>query len=159
MVLTGGLRDRMIIESLTRNIVADMTATGWFDPGREHSPIAVIDEFPNEDAEVAINTLAFSNTDGTGFPIELGSDAITHRITMFVDFFAENDALARHVCGDIYEFLRTNRMQQVYDYRDDTPQFKVEVLDDLEIRKADNPNTAWRQHWMVVAFTVEDERD
>lgn len=156
----GGARDRFIHESIKNNAVDHLTILGWFDSGRQHSPIVVIDEFPDENAEVAPNTLAFSLGDGSGVDLELGNNDESHEMVMFIDFFAESDSVGRHLRGDIYEFFRANERQPVFDYDSvGEPQFaQVEILDDIEKRKPDRAVNIWQKHWYVVSFTILDER-
>lgn len=154
----GGLRDRLIHESILQNITSGLDALGWFDAGREHSPITIIDEFPDDDAEVAFNTMAISMGDSGGLDTELGSASEDHEMAMFVDFFAENDSLGRHVIGDVYHYLRTNAIQSVYDYTQvgDPVSFTVEVLEDIDKRKAERAVNKYQKHWHVCSFTVVD---
>lgn len=156
----GGLRDRLIHQSLMNNLEAELTTLGWFDAGREHAPIVMVDEFPNDNDEVVFNTLAFSMGDGAGVDRELGNNDETHELIFFVDFFAENDSVGRHLRGDVYEFFRANAAQPVYDYSTDDSQFgTVEIFQDIEKRKPERAVTKWQKHWYVVSFTVVDERD
>lgn len=157
-VPTGGLRDRFIHESLFQSLKAELTTLGWFGTGREHSPIIMVDEFPDDNAEVAFNTLVFSMGDSGGEDSEIGANSEDWEGVMFVDFFAENDSLGRHVRGDVYEFFRTNRMQPVYDYSAalNPKVFEVEVQGDIEMRKPDRAVNKWQKHWYVVSFTVVD---
>lgn len=154
----GGLRDRLIHESILQNIVTHLTSLGWFDVGRQHQPITVIDEYPDETGEVAYNTLAITMGDAGGITTELGNTAEDHEIIMFVDFFAESDSLGRHVIGDIYKYLRTNNIQQVRDYEAPlTPViFTVEVDDDVEKRRPSTVAYRWQKHWQICSFTVID---
>lgn len=154
----GGLRDRLIFESLYKNIETHLTSLGWFAPGREHLPIIMVDEFPDENAEVAFNTLAFSMGDGGGVTTEMGSDLEDHEAMYFVDFFAENDAIGRHLRGDIYAFLKGNLIQPVYDYTAiGNPQvFTVEIQEDIDKRKPDRAVQKWQKNWYVISFGAID---
>lgn len=161
MVLEGGLRDRMIVQSVTNAVVEHLDSLDWFDSGRQHLPLVVVDEFPDDRSEPAINTLAFSAELGTGDDTEMGSFAEAHMLTMFVDFFAESDALGRHVIGDVYAFLKKTRVIPIFDHSvppPTTPEFFVEVSHDVEKRKSGRAVNAWQRHWYVCAFEVEDER-
>lgn len=156
----GGLRDRLIHESMLKNLETHLTTLGWFDAGREHAPIIMIDEFPNDNAEVAPNTLAVSLGDGDGVPRELGAKNESHEMVIFVDFFAENDSIGRDVRGDVYAYFRGKQTQIVYDYSAGGAQFAtVDILDDIEKRKPDRAVNKWQKHWYVVSFTLVDERD
>lgn len=159
--LSGGTRYRMTLESVARDIEAFLATEGWFDSGREHQPIVVIDEFPDDKDEVAINTLAFSMGDSFTRTLELGSQAEQLSIPMFVDFFAENDGMGRDVVGDIYEHVQKIKSFDVLDYDQATPtvEFSVAVFEEAsEIRKPERAVNPWQRHWYVCAFVVEDER-
>lgn len=169
----GGLRDRLIIESLHKNLHAHLTTLGWFDPTvfsdpvglRQHKPVSMIDEFPDDDENVEFNTIAVSSGDQAGRDFELGSKLEEHEMAIFIDFFAEGDSVGKHLIGDVYEYFRTNDIQTVRDYAGNPldlgypePLFTVEVLDDIDKRKADKATQEWQKHWYVCSFTVVDER-
>lgn len=161
MTLTGGLRDRMLLESYLQAIVADLQTKGWFDAGREHGDIQVVDEFPDDDQEVPINTLAFSYGDSFQLQVELGSRAEEHYSFMYVDFFAESDALGRHVIGDIYAFLAENPSIPVYDYDQATPSIEfygVLEQESLEKRRPSRVVNPWQKHWHILVWRVLDMR-
>lgn len=158
--LTGGLRDRMILHSFYLAIETQLTTNGWFDADREHAPIVMIDAYPNEE-EPAINTLAISSGDLFTRRAEMGSRATTQQTFMYADFFAESDALSRHVVGDIVAFLNSNPVVAVRDYSavDDPLDFYAFVEDgSVEVARPDNVNLAWQKHWGIVSWAVEDER-
>lgn len=154
----GGLRDRLIFESVYKAIVTELTTLGWFTAGRQHSPLVVVDEFPDEDGEVVFNTLAISMGDSGGVLTELGSLATDEEIIFFVDFFAESDAIGRHVRGDIYNFLAAAEFIPVLDYSQagDPELFRVEVQDEIDKRKPDRATQKWQKHWYIVSFSVID---
>ena len=159
--LSGGTRYRMTLESVARDIQAFLATEGWFDPGREHAPIVVIDEYPDEKDEVAVNTLAFSMGDSFTRPMELGSQAENFSVPMFCDFFAESDGLGRHLAGDVYQHVQTTKVIDVLDWDLATPtvEFSVAVREESsEIRKPERAVNAWQKHWFVCSFIVEDER-
>ncbi len=159
--LSGGTRYRMTLESVARDIETYLGTLGWFDGGRQHAPIVVIDEFPDDKDEVASNTLAFSMGDSFTRTTELGSQAEQLSIPMFADFFAENDGVGRHLTGDIYQHVQTTKVFAVLDYDQATPsaEFNVAVVEEAsEVRKPERAVNPWQRHWFVCAFIVEDER-
>lgn len=169
MPLTGGLRDRMLFDSVMNGIVEELASLGWFDGtvydvtpgGRQHHPITVTDEFPNLEGDAEINTLAFSFADAEAEQAELGSKAEVHFTTIFVDFFAESDALGRHLIGDVYAFLKANPVLPVFDYRSVTPMvdFNVSVDEEsVEKRKPQQVTNPWQRNWHICSFVVEDDR-
>jgi hypothetical protein len=159
MPLEGGLRDRMVIESLGNHIQTHLTALGWFDPLREHKPINVISGFPNDTDEVELNTMAFSVENAFGEDMEMGSDAEVHQTAFFVDMFMEDDAVGWHLSGDVYFFLKKNRHLDVFDYSTggNPVDFKVELMD-IDRRKPVRAVNAWQRHWFTVSFVAEDDR-
>jgi hypothetical protein len=118
----------------------------------------MIDEFPDENADVAFNTLAFSMGDSGGVPTEMGNTAEDHEIVFFIDFFAEDDAIGRHLRGDIYNYLTANQIQPVFDYSQalDPQVFTVEIQEDIDKRKPDRAVQKWQKHWYVISFSVID---
>lgn len=154
----GGLRDRLIHEAIYTSIETELTTLGWLDAGREHLPITIVDEFPDENAEVAHNTLAISMGDGGGVVAEMGSNAVDEEIIFFVDFFAENDSIGRHVRGDIYNFLKAAEYIPVLDYTQvgDPEIFRVEIQNEIDKRKPERAVQKWQKHWYVVSFSVID---
>lgn len=160
MTLTGGKRDRMILESVLRQVEADLDSRGWFDANRQHEAITVIDAYPGND-EVEINTMAFSFGDSTQRMLELGSNAETHTYPVYIDFYGESDALTRHVLGDIYDFFGKNPTLSVYDYDMATPavDFTVEIVEESVAKTYPTQATnAWQKHWGILSFMVEDDR-
>jgi len=159
--LTGGLRDRMLLQSVMQDIIDDLTTRGWFNIGREHKPITYVDEYPSETDEVALNTIAFSLGDAKSRATELGSAAEIITVPIFVDMFAESDGLGRHVIGDIHEFVAKQGKFDVLDYRQPVPpvEFTVLLVDgSIERTKPTRAVNAWQKHWHTVAFVVTEER-
>lgn len=159
--LTGGLRDRMLHESMLQALKAELQAKGWLDSGRQHGPIKVIDEYPGDTDEVDLNTLAVSVGDSFQASLELGSKAETHLTAVYVDFYAEGDAVGRHVIGDLYAFVAANPRLPVYDYSLATPavDFHVDVVpESAEKERVNRAVNTWQKHWYALAFQVEDVR-
>jgi hypothetical protein len=159
--LTGGLRDRMLLESIFRGIQADLQAKGWFDANDNYDPIQMIDEYPDEEGEVPLNTLAISMGETYGRSVELGSNATERTIPIYCDFFAQSDGLGRHVIGDILSWVESNPSIPVYDYDQATPSVDFYVQYDEETAETRKPTRAvnpWQKHWHVCEFRVRDER-
>lgn len=160
--LRGGKRDRMVIESVLRAVRDELAFRDWFDPGREHLPITLINEYPDTETEVALNTLAISFGDSFSRLVQLGNMAELHNVPIFFDFFAESDALKYHVAGDIYAWINEQHIIPVWDYDLATPvvDFNLEVLEESAEKqyppRATNP---WLKHWVTVSFIVSDQRE
>lgn len=159
MVLVGGLRDRMVIESLSNHITDELTTLGWFDAGREHEPIVVVTGFPNDTDDVELNTIAFSVEEAMGEDQELGSKSEIHQTSFFVDMFMENDSVGWHLSGDVYYFLKKNPHLDIFDYSTggNPVDFQAELMD-VDRRKPTRAVSAWQRHWFTVSFIAEDTR-
>ena len=162
MTLEGGLRDRMILESILHAIEDNMTTQGWFAAGRHHEPITIVDEYPNDDDEVAVNTIAFSMGNVYREIAELGSNATEVMIPLFIDIYAESDGLGRHVAGDIATFMQQQGGFPIYDYSLSTPSSSFSVnLEENSVQtvrpaRAINP---WQRHWFTVTAVFVDFQD
>lgn len=158
MVLEGGLRDRMVVESVRKHIVDHLTTLGWFDTNREHSPLVVVSGFPDGN-DVAINTVAFSVEVASGLDLEMGSHAEEHDTQMFIDMFMENDSVGWHLSGDIYFFLKKNRVLDIFDFSQtlDPVDFKADI-EHVDRRKPARATQAWQKFWHTVSFSVVDTR-
>lgn len=159
--LTGGLRDRMVLESIFRDVQAKLQALGWFDSNRQHQDITMVDEYPDTAVEVPINTLAVSYGSSFQSRLEMGSRSEVWRQIVYVDFFAESDALGRHLIGDIYAHVNEQMGFSVWNYSIATPviDFYIEVMDEsVETDRPTNVTNPWEKHWYMLAFTIEDQR-
>lgn len=161
MALRGGERDRAIMESLLREVEAELTTRGWFGAGRAHSPITLIQGFPDEKEQVAPNTIAISGGDGKGFPQEMGSKHEIWRSWFYFDMFSDSESVAIDVMGDIYAFLKENDVIAVRDYSQAGAPVDFTVwIDNTTVsnRRPDRPTNPWQRHWRTVDFVLEDER-
>lgn len=159
--LTGGLRDRMVLQSFYNAIQAELNSKGWFDPGRQHAPIVMVDQYPGVSEPPAVNTLAISLGDVLPSRAEMGSLLVRNESFMYADFYAENDALSRHLSGDIAAFLMATPVIAIHDYSavGDPIDFYAEVSEDtVEISRPTTATNAWQKHWSIVSWAVEDER-
>ena len=173
MALTGGLRDRMLIENVLRYIMDHLENLGWavtepdgvtVNPAQaSYERIRIVDEYPNdpETVEVPLNTLAFSAGDSFQDMFELGSNGETHFSPFYIDFFASNDALMRHVMGDIYAWVNSNPVITVWDFSLATPEVDFYAYLEEESVSKDRPSRAtnpWMKHWLMVSFILRDDR-
>jgi hypothetical protein len=151
----------MLLESVMKDIVADLTTRGWFNVNSNYKPFIIVDEYPDDKDEVELNTIAFSMGDSAAAATELGSLAETIHVPIFVDMFAESDGLGRHVVGDIHEFVQKQGQFNVLDYRQPSPpvEYVVQLVDgSIEKSKPSRAVNSWQKHWHVIAFVVIEER-
>ncbi len=165
MSIVGGLRHRLIQESLYNMLRDAISDLGWLDPGRQHGPIdfRVTPVLPSE--EVPFNTVVLSTEDWAEDGWELGSNFSEFTWTCYVDIYAESDAVGRHFIGDIFDIL-AGRMSNigrgrtnfpVYDYRQATP--PIILYCDIEepiIDRAHDFPKPFQQHWFACRFLVID---
>lgn len=164
--LVGGIRTRMIRDSLRNLIVDSMTDLGWFGANRRHLPIQVIDRPNKWDDPIELNSLVVSLEDRYGDHAELGSNMMLDTWTAYVDFYAESDDIGMEVSGDIRDILRgkmssigrTRGVLDCYDYRED-PAIVFATLDIVNVfeDRARNFPNEWQAHWFVVRCDLEDE--
>lgn len=162
MTLVGGKRDRMVLESVLQHVKSYLIDEDWFQPGRKHLPINMIDAFPDEDSEPPKNTLAVSVGDSYQALLELGSKAETHVAPVYFDFYGQSDALTRHLIGDIYYRLNKDPVIPIYDYDQATPAidfYALVVEESVEKSYPTRATNPWQKHWGIVTCLIEDERE
>lgn len=162
----GGLRARLIRDSLEELVRSGLTARGWFDPGRRHSPIVFVPEPNDWDEPIEANSLAISGGDSIDDPLELGSTASEDRWTFYVDFYAEDESVGTDVSGDIRDLLRgqlpsigrTNPVLPVLDFREATPTelFTCDI-ESVVLDRGRGFSQPWLRWWYTVRLDLVDE--
>lgn len=165
MAYVGGLRQRLIHDSLWNMLVDALDQLGWLDAGRDHAPIDLRAAPVPLDEEIQLNTLALSDENITELEDELGSLMAEHRQVFYVDFYAENESLGKHMINDVRAIVggRFNTIGRdrpefaVYDYTQATPTaiFHCQIEDVVVDRARDFPKP-WQRYWYVCRFDVVD---
>jgi hypothetical protein len=163
--IIGGLRHRLIKESLYAMIKDSLTSLGWFDPGRVNNAVTLRTVPFEQSQEIPANTAVLSTEDLTGVEGELGSNMGDFSWTCYLDFYAESDAVGQHFIGDVFEVL-SGRMSSigrgrtsfaVYDYRQPTPPLLFYCdLEEVVIDRAHDFPNLWQKHWFAARFFVID---
>lgn len=166
--IVGGLRARLIRESLFEMLRDSLDQLDWFDPTRPHKPIIWESRGHRPDEEIIINTAALSDENMDETDWELGSQMTEHTWQMYVDFFADSDALGLHFIRDVQDILRgrftvigrSRPRFDVYDFRQATPPviFSCE-LENVVVDKAHGFLKPWLEHWYSCSFQVIDYYD
>lgn len=162
---TGGLRARLIHDSLYKMIEDSLDQLGWFDgaPGRENvrmtpEPLALNKEIP-------LNTIALADFDMDEEEAELGSDFSEVTWQFYVDFYAADKSIGIHLINDVRDILRgkmysigrTAPVLEVYDWTLATP---VSIFFcDVEDVIVDRPEIAadtWLKNWYSARFILRD---
>lgn len=163
--IVGGLRSRLIFDSTFKVLNDSLIALGWFAGGRHHSPITFVPDEQDVETQVPLNTLALSDENVTSDDIELGSKLADNVRYFYLDFFAEEDALGKHVIGDCRDILegrmlsigRTGPVIPVYDFSQATPPLVFyAAVDNVRIDRAHSFPHPWAKHWYSIQFTLTD---
>lgn len=171
MEYVGGLRARLIHDSIFRMVSSAITELGWLDANRDHSPIALRYQQIGNDEDVVPNIICVTAEDVTEDPIELGSDLCDNYWNYYIDIYAENDVLGLHLATDLKDILKGRFTQSVsvggpsvhvYDYSTPSatpiPLFYVQ-LEEVQINKSRFYQRPFQQFWWVVSFRVVDTYD
>lgn len=161
----GGLRSRLLKDSLFNHVEGYMRALGWFDAGRQHLPFSMAPEAVDSEEKIPFNTLAISDADMQSTDWEMGSLMSEERWTFYFDFYGENDAVGLHVIQDVKAILegRFASLGQrgpsfpVYDYQQATPPIiAFSEVENVDVSKAQDFPKPWQRHWYAVRFDVLD---
>jgi len=167
-VIVGGLRARLIRDSVFHAVDDALRALGWYEPSSNRSQVSFrAYPYPLEE-QVPPNTLALSDENDSGDEMELGSKLTEFTWAMYVDVYGEDDAIALHLAGDVADILagrmpsvgRGRPAIDVYDYTLATPVviFGVEVFDVRKDRAHGFPQP-WLRFWRSVTFNLVDSYD
>lgn len=165
MNYVGGLRLRLIRDSLYSMIDDALHAMGWFDEGRNHLPVHFRSEPYPADVEIPLNTLVLADDSMTPYDAEMGSSLGEFIYRVYADFYAENDTIGRHLIQDLTALLegrvasagRTRPNFVVWDYTQATPTelFYCQIEDVIWDKALDFPKP-WQRHWYSCRFDIID---
>jgi hypothetical protein len=163
--ITGGLRARLIHESLYRMIEDSLDQLGWFDgqPGREN--VRMVPEAMPLNREIPLNTIALADFDSDEEDAELGSNLTEVTWGFYVDFYAADKSIGIHLINDVKDILRgrmpgigrTHSVLEVYDWTLATPVpvFYCDIQNTL-IDKPEIASEAWLKNWYSCRFEIVD---
>lgn len=165
MAYVGGLRARLVAESTYQMISDALGDLGWFDSGRQHSPIHMRRVPVENDENIELNTLVVFSESMFSFDQELGSNLAEHRWIFWVDFYAENDAIGTHLIHDVKDICqgrfnsigRTAPIVTIYDYTMATPpEIFVCEIESVAVERMHDFPKPWQKHWYSLTFVVVD---
>lgn len=156
----GGLRERLIYDSVYTMLSDALTALGWFtsQPTRAdillpHGPVDI-----NE--SITYNTIAIVDLGEPAEEWELGSSLAQYRWAYNFDVFAQNDSLSRHLAGDIRAILEgklaaASRTTPTVNILDTTvaepyPTLFVAEFEGVSIERPQDSAKPWLAHWRTV---------
>lgn len=165
MAYVGGLRARLIRDSVYNALNDALADLGWYEASPSRAPVTFRSSPFPLDEQVPPNTLALSDENDDAAEMELGSTLSEFTWDMFVDIYGEDDAVALHLAGDVADILagrmasvgRDRPVIDVYDYTLATPVviFTVEVIAVHKDRAHGFPQP-WLRFWRSVPFKIVD---
>lgn len=165
MTYVGGLRARLIKESIFQTVHDSLDALGWFDTGRKHTPITFSDTTVPDSDSVQKNTLVLNDWDASELEGEMGSLFTEFRSIYYLDFYAESDAIGVHMSQDLKDILagrmssigRSSPTISVVDYTIATPaEIFVVQIENIFVDRPEVFTFQWQRHQRSVRFEVVD---
>ena len=165
-MIVGGLRTRLIRESLFQTVHSSLGALGWFDSGRKHHAVNFRSHPMPRNVEIPQNTIVLVDAGINGSAGELGTNFTNFDLTFYFDIYAESDAVGMHLAVDIRDILegRFNSIGRnmpninVYDYSLATPvQFATVAVSDVMIDSAqDSASRPYELYWYSIMCVLQD---
>jgi hypothetical protein len=164
----GGIRYRLIKDNLEMMLRDSLDSIGWFNSGRKHAPVSIIGESVNPHVEIKPNIISISTENMETTEWEMGSGLEEHRWDVYLDIFAESNAMGLHLAGDIQDVLkgkmpsidRDRPILDVFDIRMATP-VKIFTcqLENVQMARVRNWTDPWNEHWWALLVEVVDYYD
>lgn len=168
MTYVGGLRARLIRDSVWHAVDDALRALGWYETVASRADVVLLAEPVAQGTAIDFNSLALGDEDDTPEPIEMGSGLSQFSWDMHLDVYAESDALSLHLVRDVAAILagrlpsigRSRPVVDVWDYSLATPVviFAVEV-DQVRTDKANDFPQPWLRYWRSCSFVILDAYD
>lgn len=170
-MIRGGLRTRLVIDSMRFAVINTLQQLGWFDPtihdtppgNRTHLPFRYIGRPVDWAEDIRPNAIAISAEDIADASRGFGEE-VEDYTELYVDVFAQDDALGWQVAYDIRDSLLgkldggAGPQIDVYDFRQPTPApFTTVDIDLMEVDRSQGEARQWQRHWFMVHFVVLDE--
>lgn len=161
----GGLRLRLLRDSVEYMINNALDDLGWFDSGRQHDPVTIISAPSDWDEPIEFNSIAISLLEASDEDAEMGSNLTNDRHKCWIDIYAQSRDVADHLAGDIRDILRgkmpsigrTGPVMDLMDLRLATPVSLATVLiEDVRKDRPENPPNVWQKHMVMVSCELED---
>lgn len=168
MIYTAGHRARLVKDNLFNFVESGLTDLGWFDAGRQHSPLRMLADAEPWDEEIRPNLVAISTEGVTDNDLELGSMLAEHHWAYFIDLIAETESLGLHLATDVRDMLQgrittltlVGPYVPVYDLsvQSATPNLITTVeISDVSMDKGRIYTKQQKKSWWQVGFTVIDD--
>lgn len=167
-VPVGGVRYRLIKDNLETMLRAALDDLDWFNIARKHKPVTLTGEPINPGVELQPNIISISTEDMATTEWEMGSGLEEHRWDIYLDVFAESNAVGLHLAGDLQDILkgkmpsigRERPILSVVDMRLTTPaEIFVCQLENVQMARVRNWTDPWNEHWWALLVEVVDYYD
>jgi hypothetical protein len=164
MAYVGGLRERLMLESMRVWIYAGLDYLGWFDVGRPHRSVQIISEPLDNVTDILPNIISICEEGLDEIEAEVGSNLTEFRWQYAIDVYAENSAVGRQLWGDVRGLLEgrfrtfSGRPQvSVVDWTAATPTeiFVCQVENVVGGRQRDYQKP-FEKYWWTVLFELVD---
>jgi hypothetical protein len=159
----GGLRARLVRDSLVLVFDGALNDLGWYDTDRRHRPVRLTIEAIPLSEPIEPNLIMLTVRRGSNEPVEIGSDLSTSRSQILVDIFAEDESLGEHLWGDIRDVLRgrigsTLSSFPILDLRQSTPTILgyAQLFDVSAARLWAQVEASWQRRWFRVEAFMDD---
>lgn len=166
MGYAGGLRARLIKDSLYFMVYDALDQLNWFDPTLE-DPVEFLPKSLELDEEILPIKVGLEDDDDNSFDAEMGSNLSEFRWRFYIDVFGHRDRPddALHLATDIRDILqgrlstigRDAPVLDIYDYTQATPPV-VFVCDIENVNRERVPfgTKPWLKAWYSISFTIVD---
>ena len=165
--LVGGIRDRLIHDSLYHLVKNGLTALGWFNPSPTGytNPVQIIPEQVTWDQQLPLNTITIAPGNVSDQEFEIGSFAFRNEKQFYIDVYGENEALSIQISGDIRDILRgkfpdlgfSQATLDVLDYTQSTPS-KIFFCDieNVQVDRTQNFPHIWQKYLYSISLVLCD---
>jgi hypothetical protein len=172
-MIRGGLRARLILDSVRFAVISTLQQGGWFDPTihdtppgtRRHEPFRYIPRPSDWAEDIRPNAIAVTPEDIADEPAGFGGE-VQDANEIYVDLFAQDDSLGWQVTFDIRDSLLgkvhggAGPQIDVYDFRQPTPApFTTVDIDLVEVDRSQGEARSWQRHWFMMHLVLLDDYD
>lgn len=169
MTIVGGLRQRLIYDSLFYEIERILDALGYLTAGPSGSsfiPVTLLNEPVDDRTEVPLNTCVLVGEDKRSDPWEMGSNYAEHVRTFYVDLYAQSLSVGEQIIFDLEAALegrmssigRGSASFEIYDYTQATPPvIAVGQIEDVSTDRGRSFSYPWEKYWWSIQFQVIDK--
>lgn len=159
----GGIRNRLIYDSVFYTVQSCLDELGWFTPADWRKDVQMVPDPVDFKHPLEPNVIAIYDSDILDSDGELGSNLADITWTMYVDVFAESRSVGLHIVNDVRDILRgrilgrTTATIPVLDYSLATPvQIFYVDIENVLIDKPENPSEIWLKDWYTCRFDIID---